>query len=44
MVESALVETDFLFGLNARDRLYPYVMKVLERHRRGEIRVMVSSV
>ncbi len=38
-----LVETDFLFGLSAKDKLHPYVMKLLSRCRRGEVRVVVSS-
>ncbi len=38
-----LVETDFLFGLNAKDKLYPYVRAVLEPHRKRRIRVHVSS-
>ncbi|MCD6488418.1 MAG: hypothetical protein J7K21_04255 [Desulfurococcales archaeon] len=43
MRERFLVETDFLFGLNARDHLYPYVLKILEKHRRREIEITVSS-
>jgi len=39
-----LVETDFLFGLNARDKLYPYVTRLLEKHRKGELMLSLSSV
>ncbi len=38
-----LAETDFLFGLSKRDRLYPAVIRVLELHKRGEIRIKISS-
>ena len=38
-----LVETDFLFGLSKRDRLHSAVMKVLELHRKGRVRIRVSS-
>ncbi len=43
MVREILVETDFLFGLSAEDKLHPYVMKVLEKHRKGEVKVVISS-
>ena len=43
MAREVLVETDFLFGLSAGDKLYSQVMRVLERHRKGEIRIVVSS-
>lgn len=43
MDRSILVETDFLFGLSARDKLHPYVSKILEMHRRGEVRIIISS-
>ncbi|GEM_PF-604975 len=43
MRKKILVETDFLFGLNSRDRLYPIVMEILKKHRDGEIELMISS-
>ena len=43
MVREVLVETDFLFGLSAGDKLHSKVIRVLEKHRRGEIRIVVSS-
>ena len=43
MAREVLVETDFLFGLSAGDKLYSQVMRVLEKHRKGEIRIVVSS-
>jgi len=43
LVREVLVETDFLFGLSAEDKLHPKVMKVLKKHREGEIKVIVSS-
>jgi len=43
LAREVLVETDFLFGLSAGDKLYSQVMRVLERHRKGEIRIVVSS-
>ncbi len=38
-----LVETDFLFGLNKRDNLYPIVIELLRRHKRGKVDLAVSS-
>ncbi len=38
-----LVETDFLFGLNAKDKLHPYVKAILGLHRKRRIRVHISS-
>ena len=38
-----VVESDFLFGLSARDRLHPYVVRVLELHRRGVVSVVVAG-
>jgi len=43
LVREVLVETDFLFGLSAEDKLHPKVMKVLEKHRKGELKLVVSS-
>ena len=42
MVREILVETDFLSRLSAEDKLNPKVMKVLEKHRKGELKVIVS--
>jgi len=43
LVREILVETEFLFGLSAKDRLYPKVMRILEKHRKGEVKIVVSS-
>ncbi len=44
MKKRLLVETDFLFGLSSRDRLYPIAMDLLKKHRSGEIELVLSSV
>lgn len=41
--EEYLVETDFLFGLRAGDRLYEHVMRALAKSRRGELKIAVLS-
>ncbi len=38
-----VVEADFLFGLSARDKLHPYVVRVLELCRRGVVGIVVSG-
>ncbi|MFW6111201.1 MAG: hypothetical protein ACOC6H_04110 [Thermoproteota archaeon] len=38
-----LVETDFLFGLREDDSLHPQVMKALEDHKEGEVKLALSS-
>ncbi len=42
MRDNILVETDFLFGLNVRDKLYPYVIELLERHRKRMVNIVLS--
>ncbi len=42
-MKKLLVETDFLFGLNARDKLHPYVLRVLELHKQGTLTIAISS-
>ena len=42
-VDKILVETDFLFGLRKSDKLNKYVMKLLQLHRRGEFKILISS-
>ena len=43
VVKEILVETDFLFGLNAKNKLYPSVLNILEKYKKGEIRIVISS-
>lgn len=38
-----LVETDFLFGLRAGDRLHEHVMRALAKNRGGELKLAVPS-
>lgn len=37
-----IVETEFLFGLSARDKLHPHVSRLLELHRSGRISIVLS--
>jgi len=41
--KEVLVETDFLFGLNARDKLFPKVLRILEERKKGRLKVIISS-
>lgn len=43
MPKEVLVETDFLFGLNARDKLFPKVLRILEERKKGRLKVIISS-
>ncbi len=38
-----LVETDFIFGLNPRDKLHPYIKGILKLHRQGDIRCYLAG-
>jgi len=41
--KEVLVETDFLFGLNAKDNLFPKVLRILEERKKGRLKVIISS-
>lgn len=41
--EEYLVETDFLFGLRAGDKLHEHVTRALAKCRRGELKIAVLS-
>lgn len=43
MPKEVLVETDFLFGLNAKDNLFPKVLRILEERKKGRLKVIISS-
>lgn len=38
-----LAETSLLFGLNAKDKLHPHVVKILKLHHKHAIRLYISS-
>jgi len=41
--KEVLVETDFLFGLNAKNNLFPKVLRILEERKKGRLKVIISS-
>jgi len=41
--ETILVETDFLFGINPKDKLHNYVLKITSLHENNVIKCYVSS-
>ena len=43
MPKEVLVETDFLFGLNAKNNLFPKVLRILEERKKGRLKVIISS-
>ena len=37
------METDFIFGLNPEDRLHPYIDRILNLHRQGNLRCYLAG-